>query len=197
MRPGRPDSKEFSNLMRALRVTGRLAGETMAGQQVRTATNVGGGSPHTEVNAVGPGGDPVVGRPREEMGCGDGDSPGERRGGDGLSLWVDPLQRALAQPPLPIADSAAPPPAHPVLAMDEIERAVRRIAWGGDRQRSVAYIELAAGELSGATLTLEARGKLVSVVVDVPVGTSTAGWAERLADRLSQRGLEVDEVVVR
>ena len=116
---------------------------------------------------------------------------------EGISLWVDPLQRALAQPPLPFAESPAQPSVHPVLAMDEIERAVRRIAWGGDRQRSVAYIELAAGELSGATLTLEARGKAVSVVVEVPLGTSTAGWAERLADRLAQRGLEVENVVVR
>lgn len=81
--------------------------------------------------------------------------------------------------------------------MGEIERTVRRIAWGGDRQRSVAYIELAAGELSGATLTLEARGNAVSVVVDLPAGTSGAGWAERLAQRLMQRGLEVESVEVR
>jgi len=127
----------------------------------------------------------------------DADPKGEARTGEGLSLWVDPLQRALAQPLLPLAESTAPPPPHPALALDEIERAVRRIAWGGDRQRSVAYIELAAGELSGASLTLEARGKALSVVVEVPAGTSTAGWAERLATRLAQRGLDVESVVVR
>ena len=125
------------------------------------------------------------------------DPSGEAGTAERLSLWVDPLQRALAQPLLPQVEPAAPPPAHPALAMDEIERAVRRIAWGGDRQRSVAYIELAAGELSGASLTLEARGKVVSVVVDVPAGTSTAGWAERLRDRLAQRGVDVESVVVR
>ncbi|HEU5073034.1 MAG TPA: hypothetical protein VFU02_02660 [Polyangiaceae bacterium] len=81
--------------------------------------------------------------------------------------------------------------------MDQLWRAVRRIAWGGDRQRSVAYIELGAGTLTGAALTLEARGNAISVVVDLPPGASHAGWAERLTERLARRGFEVQGVEVR
>jgi len=147
-----------------------------------------------DANAIGPRGDPAERRLQDGSRQPDPDSEGQ---GTELSAWVDPLQRALAQPLLPSRESAAQPPSHPTLAMDEIERAVRRIAWGGDRQRSIAYIELAAGELSGATLTLEARGRAVSIVVDVAPGTSTAGWAERLAERLAGRGLEVESVLVR
>ncbi|HEY6724051.1 MAG TPA: hypothetical protein VI197_08460 [Polyangiaceae bacterium] len=145
---------------------------------------------------IGPRGDPVAGgRDRDEFQ--QSGHEGQQVGApDGRLLWVDPLQRVLAHS-APPPESAVPHVTHPALAMGELWRGVRRIAWGGDRQRSVAYIELGAGELNGACLTLEARGGSVSLVVDLPPGASGAGWAERLADRLARRGLEVQSVEVR
>ena len=177
--------------------SGRSVVTSGAGGQVERGVDVGRGGASGESQAAGPAGDPASDRLKEEFRRHQADPNLEREQHESLSLWVDPLQRALAQPLLSLAPSAAPPVPQPALPMDEMARAVRRIAWGGDRQRSIAYIELAAGELSGATLTLEARGKAVSVMVEVPVGTSTAGWAERLTERLTQRGLEVESVEVR
>lgn len=182
--------------MRSLAFEGRPVAILDASGQVHRGVDVGRDGSLVDPTAVGPTGDPGSDRLREEFRR-HGADPTEGGQDESLSLWVDPLQRALAQPVLPLAPSAAVPMPHAAFPMGEIERTVRRIAWGGDRQRSVAYIELAAGELSGATLTLEARGNAVSVVVDLPAGTSGAGWAERLAQRLMQRGLEVESVEVR
>lgn len=116
------------------------------------------------------------------------------------TAWGDPLFRVFAQPlPAPGAEALA---AHtttsvPVLATAEMLQAVRRFAWGGDRRRSIAYIEFGAGELAGGALTVEANAGVVSVIVDLPPGVAGGAWAERLAERLSKRGLQVASVQIR
>ena len=115
------------------------------------------------------------------------------------AAWGDPLFRVFAQP-LPALGVEALP-AHttsaPWLATAEVLQAVRRFAWGGDRRRSVAYIEFGAGELAGGAFTIEAHAGVVSVIVDLPPGVASGAWAERLAERLSKRGLQVASVQIR
>jgi hypothetical protein len=72
---------------------------------------------------------------------------------------------------------------------------VRKIAWSGDARRGTVRIELGAGALAGATLLVAANGGRVQVTLiaeathsDVDLDT----WRERIAARLSDRGLDAD-----
>jgi len=115
------------------------------------------------------------------------------------TAWGDPLFRVFAQP-LPAAGAqalGAHPTGVPALATAEVLHAVRRFAWGGDRRRSIAYIEFGAGELAGGAFTIEANAGVVSVIVDLPPGVAGGAWAQRLAERLSKRGLQVASVQIR
>lgn len=131
----------------------------------------------------------------EEFQRGEHDSVREDVRSEAPSPWFDPLQRVLVHstPPEPLA----PPPPQPTPTLDELWKGVRRVAFGGDRRRSVAYIELGGGALSGAALTVEARGEMISLVLELPPGVGGVGWAERLTDRLTRRGLEVQNIEVR
>jgi len=64
----------------------------------------------------------------------------------------------------------------------------RRAAWGGDRRRGSARIELSEGTLAGATLVVHAEQRSVSVELELPPGRSASGWQERIAQRLEGRG---------
>lgn len=190
-------SEGFSAVMRAKQETGRLGVNLPVGGQDRESFGVDSESSAPGGKPVGPWGDPVPPPlEREEFHHYGRDSVAEELAPDPLSPWIDPLARVIAHS-TPATESAPSPTANPAFATDQMWRAVRRLAWGGDRQRSVAYIELGAGELNGAALTLEARGDAISIVLDLPAGVSRADWAERLADRLARRGLEVRSVEVR
>ena len=193
-------SQDFSSLMRSKQEASRLGPAVPAGGYLVGPLGAALEGRQPATSPLGPRGDEVLSpNERDEFQRDGRDSEGQRPASEGLSPWVDPLQRVLAQPTpnasgsLPTQASAHPNPAS---AMDELLRGVRRFALGGDRQRSVAYIELGAGALSGAALTLEARAGAISVVLDLPAGVSGAGWAERLAQRLAERGLEVHSVEV-
>jgi hypothetical protein len=58
-------------------------------------------------------------------------------------------------------------------------------------------IEVAGGELAGATVVVTADDGRVSVDLEMPSGAQSEGWQERIAQRLASRGLEVDRVDVR
>lgn len=174
----------------------RIAAGSAVGPPLQAGLMAASGSANCDEKTIGPRGDRTcpASDPEEFQPYGQSratDDP-ER---DSLSPWVDPLQRVLAHS-TPAPESVTPHPVNPAPAL-ELWRAVRRIAWGGDRQRSVAYIELGAGELNGAAVTLEARGRAISLVLELPPGVASAGWAQRLAERLARRGLEVESVEVR
>jgi hypothetical protein len=65
----------------------------------------------------------------------------------------------------------------------------RRVAWGGDRRKGSARIELSEGALAGATLTVHTDQRHVRVELDLPSGGSLASdWQQRILDRLAKRG---------
>ena len=124
---------------------------------------------------------------------GDGPGPG---GVAVLELAVDPLVCQLAMnhgassfvqldPPLLVAQPALP-------VRDDLQNLLtglaRRAAWGGDRRRGSARIELSEGALAGATLVVHTDQRNVSVELELPPGTAAHGWQERIAERLEARG---------
>jgi len=110
---------------------------------------------------------------------------------------LDPLARSLAVPG-PVA-SAAPAAAAPtsvnreVADARELEEAVRRIAWGGDRRRGVARLEL-GGSYEGTVVTVRGEGREVSLRLELRPGTDARNLPERLVERLTARGLTVTAV---
>jgi hypothetical protein len=73
---------------------------------------------------------------------------------------------------------------------------VRRVAWSGDRRNASVRLEIGAGELSGATLLVQADERRVRVELCTPPGVDPRGWSERITQCLTARGLLVDEVSV-
>lgn len=114
---------------------------------------------------------------------------------------LDPLTRALFAPGLrPNALMAAAPAAPPDenvsrashVSMEHVlARLVRRIAWSGDAETGSARLELGAGALEGATLTIHSDQGKVRVSLELPPGVDQARWKERIARRLGARGLQV------
>jgi hypothetical protein len=65
----------------------------------------------------------------------------------------------------------------------------RRVAWGGDRRKGSAGIELSEGPLAGATLLVHTEQRAVNVELELPAGTSFAAeWQQRIVERLEERG---------
>jgi hypothetical protein len=117
------------------------------------------------------------------------------------ALVLDPLARSLAMPGLSLASSqAALSPAAPTsLAASDLvafEEAVRRVAWGGDRRRGVARIEL-GGEYAGTAIVIRGEGRDLAVRVEVGRGSDARDLPARLVERLEARGLRVTELEVR
>jgi len=117
---------------------------------------------------------------------------------------LDPSARQAAQlaPPMMVgpreeASSAAPATNARVSLEDLVPQLVKKIAWSGDAHRGTVRMELGAGELAGATLTVSAEHGRVSVRVDAPPGTDTSAWRERLSSRLEAKGLRLESVEVR
>ena len=77
-----------------------------------------------------------------------------------------------------------------------LEEAVRSIAWGGDRRRGVARIEL-GGEHLGTTLVVQGEGREVSLSIELAPGRDAGSLPERLTARLRARGLSLRDVEVR
>jgi hypothetical protein len=68
----------------------------------------------------------------------------------------------------------------------------RRSAWGGDRRKGSARIELAEGALAGATLHVHTEQRTVSVELELPPGMPAHRWQERIAARLEGRGFTAE-----
>ena len=90
-----------------------------------------------------------------------------------------------ANPATPVAPAALP-------LREDLQNLLtglsRRAAWGGDRRKGSARIELSEGALAGATLVVHAEQRAVSVELELPSGVAASGWQQRIADRLEARG---------
>lgn len=109
---------------------------------------------------------------------------------------LDPLACQLAmnqglssfvQPNHAVANASAALPLREDL-QNLVAGLARRAAWGGDRRKGSARIELSEGALAGATLVVHAEQRSVSVELELPPGRGASGWQERIAQRLEGRG---------
>jgi len=78
-----------------------------------------------------------------------------------------------------------------------VSELLRSIAWGGDRRRGTARIELGSGRYGGTTLKVDVVDDGVRVVLEAPPGVDTEALGARLAERFEARGLRVDSLLVR
>ncbi len=117
--------------------------------------------------------------------------------GEPLQPGWSHLAACLAPPVAQQAPAAASPQARAAVSLEDLMPAmVRRIAWSGDRDRGTVRLEIAAGELDGATLLVHAAGGRVRVQLDVPAGIDARRWQQRIERRLASRGVPVDAVEV-
>jgi hypothetical protein len=117
-----------------------------------------------------------------------------------------PLERCLPREPVPAGDGMSVPSSAPVEARaaasleDLLPALVRKVAWDADGQRGIVRLELGAGVLSGANLVIEADGGRIRVTLAAPASVHSSvdlpGWKERIAARLTARGLDVGSVEI-
>lgn len=137
------------------------------------------------------------------------EDPTELRAGaeerDGEDL-LDPLFRALAtgfdwkqSAPAALHEPKAEPVTSAArVSMEQVlDQLVRKIAWSGNSRTGAMRIELGAGVLAGATLLVQSDGPEVRVTLELPPGADATSWRDRLARRLSSRGLKIAELDVR
>jgi acetylornithine deacetylase/succinyl-diaminopimelate desuccinylase-like protein len=79
---------------------------------------------------------------------------------------------------------------------DVLPAIVRRIAWAGDGRKGSLRLEFGAGALAGGTLVVHADDGRVKVELRAPPGTDAAAWRDRIAARLEEKRIRVDEIVV-
>jgi hypothetical protein len=109
-------------------------------------------------------------------------------------------QHAPAPPADPLAISApAPIEVRAAASLEDLLPAlVRNVAWSATGQRGVIHLELGAGSLSGTRLVIEADAGRVRVTIAAPPSTRSsvdlASWRERIAARLTARGIDVRSV---
>jgi len=91
----------------------------------------------------------------------------------------------------------APVEARTHASLEEVLPAiVRRIAWAGDGRRGSLRLEFGAGALAGGTLIVHADDGRVKVELRAPSGADAIAWRDRIAARLEEKSLQVDEIVV-
>ncbi|HET9930986.1 MAG TPA: hypothetical protein VFQ35_09875 [Polyangiaceae bacterium] len=105
---------------------------------------------------------------------------------DPLALLVNPVALQAPAPPQEVSPS-------PVW----VSETIRRIAWGGDRQRGTARVELGAGPYAGSALQVHAEGGALSLEITAPPGVDAGALAARIGARLEERGLRIESVRVR
>ena len=115
---------------------------------------------------------------------------------------IDPMTRALfshgLQAHMAVVGAGVSPHTNDPVALAAhvslehlLTRLVRRIAWSGDAHTGSARLELGAGVLEGATLTIHSDHGALRVSLEVPPGVDQAEWKERIARRLGTRGLQI------
>lgn len=96
---------------------------------------------------------------------------------------------------------SAPVPSAALPLRDDLHNLIaglaRRVAWGGDRRKGSARIELSEGALAGATLVVHTEQRAVTVELELPAGAALAGdWQQRILERLEGRGFSARVRVV-
>ena len=91
------------------------------------------------------------------------------------------------------AAPSAPAPSAALPLREDLQNLIaglaRRVAWGGDRRKGSARIELSEGALAGATLVVHTEQRAVTVELELPAGAGFAGdWQQRILERLEGRG---------
>lgn len=140
-------------------------------------------------------------RARQARQEGEGREPGAEPAGreaKSEAELLDPLQRVLwqegpwARPDVAPGASSRPAlaPALPAPTLEAlVDRFLRRVAFSGGRQRGVAHLEIGAGELAGARLTISAEGDEVDLLLDAPPGVDAEPYRARLCQRFEAKGL--------
>ncbi len=114
---------------------------------------------------------------------------------EGAAPGWDPLALLAPGEVQHVSSEASPAPASisNAVALAEV---VRGIAWGGDRRRGTARLEL-GGRFAGAVVLVDASGDTLNVELQSAPGVDGAELAERLRERLVERGLRLEGLVVR
>lgn len=119
------------------------------------------------------------------------------RPAEGAPLDSAARHAAQLEPPF-----MAPPPAEAVAleAHASLEgllpSLVRRVAWSGDGKKGTIRLELGGGELAGGTLLIHADGGRIAVHLTTPEGSNVAQWRDRIAARLTAKGLDLERIDV-
>jgi hypothetical protein len=122
---------------------------------------------------------------------------GHSRGRQGPHAPLDPmLCQIAAQAGITPGVGGAPGAPVPSAALplrEDLQNLIaglaRRVAWGGDRRKGSARIELSEGALAGATLVVHTEQRAVTVELELPAGAPLAGdWQQRILERLEGRG---------
>lgn len=102
----------------------------------------------------------------------------------------------LAQGEIVSQATIPPPVGGPARASleDLLPALVRRVAWSGDGRRGTVRLELGSGALAGAELVVHAEDGHVRVQLRAPAGVDLGPLRERIAARLLQRGLSLEDV---
>lgn len=74
---------------------------------------------------------------------------------------------------------------------------LRSIAWGGDRRRGAARLELAGAHHAGTTVLIESDGGALSLSLEAPPGVDVHALADRLRARLERKGLTLQALEIR
>lgn len=112
----------------------------------------------------------------------------------GAEALVDPLELALCNPALGLANHPPEGAGGPrgVLSLDPlVTELVRAVAWGGDRRRGAARLELGGSRFGGTSVVVHAEGRELTLELDAPAHVDTEELAARLTQRLESRGLVV------
>jgi hypothetical protein len=103
---------------------------------------------------------------------------------------LDPTARVTAHLALPMASSSVAPTeqvsSRARVSLEElVPQVLRRIAWGGDRTKGTACLELTSGD----KVTVHAEGRRVRIEVD-----GNEDLERRIASRLRAAGIEVESI---
>lgn len=127
----------------------------------------------------------------EELADEAGRDPGDR-------FEVDPLEVHLSSPAANLAPQQAESPQRASAWVDQLAcELVRAVAWGGDRRRGAARLELGGARFGGTRVTIRADADGLTVELDAPPQVDAAELAVRLRERLEKRGLLVRSVTER
>lgn len=112
------------------------------------------------------------------------------------SSSVDPLQLHLSIPVGGAPSPATESPSQRGAAWVDLLAAelVRAVAWGGDRRRGAARLELGGSRFGGTCVVVQADGREVTLELEAPPHVDAAELGARLRERLERRGLIVHSI---